>query len=159
MIKRLLRIIPILVILSLILISCVNQKKDIDINNPAFVFGDDINKTIDVSIKGKYNVKENNFKGSMVIGNDINFENVIFSPGSGLISYNKTSRTYLGQIFFDYESKNYTIEITDPSIYSKLTNIDNDGLKTITISSPAKNLDEAKQINKELKEKKLPFEK
>ena len=93
MIKRLLLITPIFVILSLILVSCINQKSDIDINSPAYIFGDETNKTMDVSIKGQYSNKENSFRGSIVFGNDIKLENVIFSPGSGLISYNKTSRT------------------------------------------------------------------
>ncbi|OAB48478.1 hypothetical protein [Paenibacillus antarcticus] len=149
----------IIVIWSLTLISCTDSKKEINIKNAAFIYGSETEKIIEVSMKGEYDTKDHNFIGSLVIGDEIKLENVLFSSGTGLISYIKTSRSYLGQIFFDYQSLKFTIEITDQDLYHKLTKSNNDGNKKITITSPAKNIEEAKRINKELKDIKLPFEK
>ena len=148
-----------IVILSLPLTSCSDSKKDININSTALIYGNETEKTSEISMKGEYNTKKHNFTGSLDIGAEIKLENIIFSPGSGLISYNKTLRQYLGQIFFDYESLKFTIEITDQELYHKLTQSNIDENKIITITSPAKTLEEAKQINMELKNQKLPFEK
>lgn len=149
-----------LVILSLILVSCTNPKQVISIDITAFMYGDEINQTVEVSMNGEYNTKEHSFIGSLVIGNQIKLEHVTFSPGSGLISYNESTRSYLGQIFFDYKSLNFSIEITDQDLYQQLTESSNhDGDKKITITSPANNMEDAKRMNAELKDKKLPFEK
>lgn len=148
-----------LVILSLILVSCTNPKQVINIDITAFMYGDEINQTVEVSMNGEYNTKEHSFIGSLVIGDEIKLEHVTFSPGSGLISYNESTRSYLGQIFFDYKSLHFSIEITDQDLYQQLTHSNNDGDKKITITSPANNIEEAKRMNAELKDKKLPFEK
>lgn len=150
----------IIVLLSLVLISCTNPKQVINIDITAFMYGDDeINQTIEVSMNGEYNTKEHSFIGSLVIGDEIKLEHVTFSPGSGLISYNESTRSYLGQIFFDYQSLNFSIEITDQDLYQQLTQSNHDGDKKITITSAANNLEEAQRMNAELKDKRLPFEK
>ncbi|MNJ52186.1 hypothetical protein D3C77_475090 [compost metagenome] len=149
----------IIVLLSLVLVSCTNPKQVINIDITAFMYGDEINQTVEVSMNGEYNTKEHSFVGSLVIGEDIKFEHVTFSPGSGLISYNESTRSYLGQIFFDYQSLNFSIEITDQGLYQQLTESNHDRDKKITITSPANNLEDAKRMNAELKDKRLPFEK
>ncbi|WP_110929910.1 hypothetical protein [Paenibacillus bouchesdurhonensis] len=148
----------IIVLLSLVLVSCTTSKKEININNAAFIYGDETNQTLEVSMNGEYNTKEHSFNGSLVIGDEIKLEHVTFSPGSGLISYNESTRSYLGQIFFDYQSLHFSIEITDQDLYQQLTQSYHDGDKKITITSPANNMEDAKRINAELKDKKLSFE-
>ncbi|WP_460321210.1 hypothetical protein [Paenibacillus sp. YSY-4.3] len=149
----------VIVLLSLVLVSCTNPKQVINIDITAFMYGDEINQTVEVSMNGEYNTKEHSFVGSLVIGDVIKLEHVTFSPGSGLISYNESTRSYLGQIFFDYKSLRFSIEITDQDLYQQLTLSNHDGDKKITITSPANNMEDAKRINAELKDERLPFEK
>ncbi|MBU5670235.1 hypothetical protein [Paenibacillus brevis] len=148
-----------IIFLSLLLLSCTDSKKEIDISNSAYLYGNEVKETSEIKMKGEYDTKKHSFIGSLSIGNGITFDNITFSSGSGLISYNKATRAYLGQIFFDHNSLELTIEITDKDLYQKLTHSINDGEKKITITSPATNIEDAKRINSELKNKELPFEK
>lgn len=145
------------IVLMIVLMSCSNAYQEIHINSPAYMYGDNINEVLPLSIEGRYNKKENTFIGSMEIDNRIKLDNVMFTHGSGIVFYEGSKRTFLGQIFFDNENSNYSMEIIDPVLYEKLTKRPSDGKAKVIISSPSNNFEQAQQVNEELKNKKLPF--
>lgn len=150
------------IVLSIIMVvdfsGCTSKSQAIHISNSAYLYDANFSKPIEVTIDGKFNIKENSFIGSMMFKNEIKFENVLFSPGAGLVSYEGSKRTYWGQIFFDHEKLQYSMEITNPSIYELITNDKSKGDLKVIISSPATNLEQAIEINTILKTRKLPFE-
>lgn len=151
--------IVLLIVFIIVLMSSSNSYQEIHINSPAYMYEDNINEVVPVSIEGRYNKKENTFIGSMEIDNRIKLDNVTFIPGSGIVFYEGSNRTFLGQIYFDNENSNYSMEIIDPVIYEKLTKRPSDGKAEVIISSPSNNFEQAQQVTEELKNKKLPLEK
>lgn len=150
--------IALIIALTITIGGCSNSHQVIDIANPAYMYGDDIDETLPVSMKGTYNKKKHSFRGSMEIDHRIKLDPVMFANGMGIIFFEGSKQTFLGQIYFDNESLNYTIEIIDPVIYEKLTNRPSDGQAKVIISSPSTNLEQAQQVNEELNKMKLPFE-
>jgi len=137
--------------LILFILSGCNDHEKIDINSPSYMFSENsgIASEVKVNLNGIFNKNENAFEGSLSI-NDMAFEKVIFMHKSLLISYEGAKRTVLGDIYLDKQANQFAIIITEPELYTKLTNekYQNEGL---VISAPASNLEEAKTIEEKLK--------
>ncbi|MCM3134657.1 hypothetical protein M3629_17850 [Paenibacillus polysaccharolyticus] len=137
--------------LILFILSGCNDLEKIDINSPSYMFSENsgIASEVKVNLNGIFNKNENAFEGSLSI-NDMAFEKVIFMHKSLLISYEDAKRTVLGDIYLDKQANQFAIIITEPELYTKLTNekYQNEGL---VISAPASNLEEAKTIEEKLK--------
>lgn len=132
------------------LTGCDNKDK-LEINSPAYMYESisGVDQEVDVVLSGLFNENENSFKGSMTIKN-VNYATILFKSGAGLISYEDKKRTYLGEIFYNSQTRQYTIEISDSDLYEELTGQKYSNNKLV-ISSPAKDLDQAKQINTTIK--------
>ncbi|MFD2117115.1 hypothetical protein ACFSTH_12200 [Paenibacillus yanchengensis] len=152
--------IVLLIVLVLILVQMnySNSYQKININGPAYMYGDSIDQVLPISIEGKYNKKKDSFIGSMEIDNRIKLDNVLFIPGADIIFYEGSKRTDLGRMFFDNESLNYSMEITDPVFYEKLTKSSSDGKAKVIISSPSNNYEQAQRVNEELRNRSFPWE-
>ncbi|SCY65864.1 hypothetical protein SAMN05720606_107136 [Paenibacillus polysaccharolyticus] len=137
--------------LILFILSGCNDHEKIDINSPSYMFSENsgIASEVKVNLNGIFNKNENAFEGYLSI-NDMAFEKVIFMHKSLLISYEGAKRTVLGDIYLDKQANQFAIIITEPELYTKLTNekYQNEGL---VISAPASNLEEAKTIEEKLK--------
>ena len=137
--------------LILFILSGCNDHEKIDINSPSYMFSENsgIASEVKVNLNGIFNKNENAFEGYLSI-NDMAFEKVIFMHKSLLISYEGAKRTVLGDIYLDKQANQFAIIITEPELYTKLTNekYQNEGL---VISAPALNLEEAKTIEEKLK--------
>lgn len=136
--------------------SSIQNIQNVHITSPAFMLGNNIEKPIEVSLKGKFNEKEGHFSGSIVFSHEIELENIMFYPGAGLISYEGSMRANLGQIFFIPEDQRYSIEIVDPELYELLTMEKSSG--KVAISSPAINAAQAQEVDTLLRKTKQPFE-
>ncbi len=79
------------------------------------------------------------------------FDPVLFSPGSGLVTYKGSDRKVIGQILFDSADLKVSLEITDPELYKQLTSLDDAQDSPLIISAPAANREEAEAITMELK--------
>ncbi|MFM9278862.1 hypothetical protein [Paenibacillus jiagnxiensis] len=137
--------------LILLFMTGCNTKEQIQIDTDAYIYDSDssISEGAVVILKGLHDKKSNNFQGSISI-NDIEYPNVLFTSGSGFIAYEENKRTYLGEIYFNYETHQYTIEVSDKKLFHSLTKQEYQNDKLI-ISSPATNIEEARQINTLLK--------
>lgn len=124
--------------------------KDIQLDSPAYIYGDHFNQATSLTLKGKYNRDDHNYKGSLTIGDKVKLEHVIILHGALLISYEGSKRTSAGPVFFDHEQVRISIEITDPGLYKLLTSKDYDGKSKLVISSPAANAEEAEAVTDEL---------
>ncbi|MFB5761482.1 hypothetical protein [Paenibacillus medicaginis] len=142
---------PLLLILILLFMAGCSTKEQIQIDTDAYLYDSDLNisEGVKVTLKGFYDKKNKNFKGSISI-NNIEYSDVLFTSGSGLIAYEENKRTYLGEIFFNYNTRQYTIEVSEKKLFYSLTKQEYQNNKLI-ISSPATNIEKAKQINTQLK--------
>ena len=138
--------------------SCSKPNEKILINSPAYMYSGMVSKPLDVIIDGYFDKKEHLFKGSISFGGKTKLENVLFFSGTGLISYKGKDRTNLGQILFDEENHNYSMQISDSQFIELLTNQKNNEKEMLIISSPAENAEEAKEIYEMLIKSKQWFE-
>ncbi|MFB9325924.1 hypothetical protein ACFFSY_08285 [Paenibacillus aurantiacus] len=142
--------ISLLLAVGILLSGCSEQAETIKLDDPAYMFGDQPGKTVNMLIEGTYNAKENAFKGTMQIG-DRTLQTILFTPGAGLIYYEGTKRTYIGQIFYDEATSDYAIEITDAAFYEWLTGVKREGRPKLIISSPAINGEDARAVYERVK--------
>ncbi|MHA0857984.1 hypothetical protein [Paenibacillus sp. CMAA1364] len=153
--KKLVTIIACIIMVTLIS-SCSSKLiigKNVEITSPAYMYNQElnINKEVKVMMSGFFNEEEDFFEGTLTI-EDIYFSKVLFSSGTGLISYDGKERTFSGQIYYDEQTHAYSMELSDKELLRELTgNVLEDG--TLIISSPADTLGDAMEINEDLKEK------
>ncbi|PZD94942.1 hypothetical protein DNH61_14965 [Paenibacillus sambharensis] len=128
--------------------GCSNSEK-VEINTPAFLYNSSSNTgtSIEVSISGQYD-KDNNFQGSLTIGG-MEYPTILFKHGFGLIAYDKAERTILGLIFYDNETKDYSIHLTEGKLYGALQGDNSEG-GTLIISSPAVDKEQAVEVHTRL---------
>lgn len=122
-------------------------KEEIQIDTAAYMYSSNLSvkEGAKVTLKGWYDREDKNFQGSISI-NGIEYPNVLFASGADLIAYKESKRSFLGMIYFNYESHQYTIEVTDKNLFYSLTKQRYPNNKLI-ISSPATNFEEAQRIN------------
>lgn len=75
----------------------------------------------------------------MKLDNRIKLDHVSFTAGAGIVFYEGSNRTALGQLFFDTQNLNYTIEIIDLVLYEKLPKTPSDNKAKVIIRSPSYN--------------------
>ncbi len=141
-------IFAIVILVAYSLTGCDNKDK-LEINSPAYMYESTsgVDQEVDVVLSGLFYENENSFKGSMTIKN-VKYATILFKSGAGLISYE--DKTYLGEIFYNSQTRQYSIEISDSDLYEELTGQKYSNNKLV-ISSPAKDLDQAIQINTTIK--------
>ncbi|MFP4977087.1 hypothetical protein ACE6ED_16905 [Paenibacillus sp. CN-4] len=149
-------LLPGILLLALLLTSCYDPIEKVRIDTPAYAYGDTMEQKLNVVLQGIYLPDDQDFRGSLTIGR-MTFDRIYFYPGGGLLSYAGKERTFMGQIYFDYPTLQYSIEITDPKLYELLTGEAGEKKSKLTISSPAASIEEAREINAELKEKSPPL--
>lgn len=133
-----------------VLAGCVQRIDKLNIETPAYMFGNEASRAVDVKMKGTFSRADNKFTGTMQIG-DQRLETVVFTPGWGLLHYEEGSgRTHVGQIFYDKKTSSYAIEITDAAMYAQLTGKKRGERSKLVISSPAANEEDAKKLYDEL---------
>ncbi|WP_435923266.1 hypothetical protein [Paenibacillus sp. DYY-L-2] len=148
----------VILLVVVILTSCTNRTEKILITSPAYMYSNTVSEPIDVIIDGYFDKKEHLFKGSITFDDKIKLENVLFFPGTGLISYKGKERTNIGQIFFNEENFSYSIQIAYPQFTELLTNQKGNKTDMLIISSPANSIEQAKEVNDILIRSKLWFE-
>ncbi|MEC0126247.1 hypothetical protein [Paenibacillus pabuli] len=144
------KVLFIIFISTLILSACSNNEK-IEISSPSYMYSksSNISKELEATLKGTFNKDDNNYEGSLSI-NDINFEKVLFKHNSLLIAYEGSERMVIGDIYLNKTESQFSIIITEPTLYKKLTN-EEFKKEALVISSPASNLEEAIEIEEKLK--------
>ncbi|SEO05955.1 hypothetical protein [Paenibacillus sp. OK076] len=144
------KIIFIIFISTLIISACSNNEK-IQISSPSYMYSKStsISKELEVTLRGDFNKDDDNYEGSLSI-NEINFEKVLFKHNSLLIAYEGSERTVLGNIYLNKSENEFSITITDPTLYKKLTN-EEFKKDNLVISSPAFSQEEAIEVAEKLK--------
>lgn len=147
-------------LLLLLSTGCSNPYQEVHINGPAYMYSDDTEQAMELVIEGRYDKKEYySFKGSISMGSDIKLENVLFTSGAGLVSYEGTQRSYLGQIFCDFDKGTYSIILDNAAFIEKLTKQEHSKGTKFIVSSPAANEKEAEEKYTMLRKTPLPSEK
>lgn len=146
-------------LLLLLSIGCSNRYQEIHINSPAYMYSDDTEQVMKIQVEGRYDIREDYFKGSISFGTDIKLNNVLFSSGVGLVSYEGAQRSFLGQIYCDFDKGTYSIRLDDAEFIERLTKQKHSKGTQFIVSSPALNKKEAEEIYTTLKNTPLPFEK
>ncbi|MFX3635932.1 MAG: hypothetical protein ACE3L7_28560 [Candidatus Pristimantibacillus sp.] len=146
------------VTLAIFIAGCSKTEK-IEIHTPAYMYNTDssVNQKATVVLNGFYNHSKGNFEGSMTI-NDVNFSTILFVSSMGLVAYDGTERTFVGQIYYNNETKQFTIEVSNSELYYTLTKQEYQE-EVLIISSPAEDLEQAMQINEALKKQQSVIEK
>ncbi|GAB6926315.1 hypothetical protein JCM10914A_02980 [Paenibacillus sp. JCM 10914] len=145
------KVLLIILLFSTIISSGCNRSEEVEISSPSYMYSkdSDISEKVEVALKAYYNEDDDNYEGSLLI-NEFSFEKVLFKHNSLLIAYDGSERIVLGDIYLNKNEGQFTIIITEPTLYRKLTKKD---IKesNLVISLPASNQKEAKEIEKSLK--------
>lgn len=140
-----------LIFISTLILSACNKSEKIEITSQSYMYSKDsyISKELEVTLKGILKKDDNSYEGSLSL-NDINFDKVLFKHNSLLIAYEGSERIVLGDIYLNKSESQFTIIITEPTLYKRLTNEEfkKEGL---VISSPASSQEEAMEIEEKLK--------